>query len=218
MEETYLKSSELMDFDNKELSEYALSIAEGCEDTKSKAIQIFERVRDDWRYNAYNTSLLREDFKASNIFKKKEAHCVDKAILLVACLRKNNIPARIRYSKVKNHIATEKFEAMVGTNVMVPHGVVDILLDGKWVKVVPAFNKTLCEKLNVKVMDFDGENDAIFQSYDNDKNLFMEYLEDYGSFEDVPYVRFIELVQEHYPKLFDKHIDLEALGMKLKKN
>lgn len=216
--EVFLKNTALLDFDNKELSKYALTIAEDAGNPKEKAIAIYEKIRDGWRYNAYNTSLSKEDFKASNIFKRKEAHCVDKAILLTACLRKNNIPARIRFAKVKNHIATEKFEAYMGTNIMVPHGIVELLLNNKWIKVVPAFNKTLCEKLNVEVLEFDGENDAIFQSYDKDKNLFMEYIEDYGHFDDVPHQLFVELLQVNYPKLFEEGMDFKKLGLNLKKN
>ncbi len=216
--EVFLKKTELLDFDEKELSKYALAITEGIDNPKEKAIKIFTAVRDGWRYNAYQSSLLREDFKASNILKRTEGHCVEKAILLTACLRKNNIPARICFSKVKNHIASEKFEAFMGTNVMVPHGVVELLLDDKWIRVVPAFNKTLCEKLNVGVLEFDGENDAVFQPYDKEENLFMEYIEDYGHFEDVPHAFFIELLKENYPKLFEEGIDLEKLGLKLKKN
>ena len=104
------------------------------------------------------------------------------------------------------------------TNVMVPHGSVELLLNDKWINVVPAFNKTLCEKLNVVVLDFDGENDAMFQSYDKSENLFMEYIEDYGHFEDVPHELFVKLLRVNYPKLFEGGVDLEKLGMKLKKN
>ena len=216
--EAFLKNTELLDFEEKALSEYALKIAEGHQHPKDKAVSIFRSIRDGWRYNAYKTSLKREDFKASTIFKRTEGHCVDKAILLTACLRKNNIPARIRFAKVKNHIASEKFEKLMGTNVMVPHGIVELMLDNKWIQVVPAFNKTLCEKLNVEVLEFDGKNDAIFQAYDKGQNLFMEYLEDYGYFEDVPYDFFVKIIKETYPKLFEEGIDLEKWGMNLKKN
>ncbi len=216
--ELFLKNTELLDFDEKNLSEYALALGSKHINLKDKAVHIFNSVRDNWRYNAYKTSLKRKDFKASNIFKRTEGHCVDKAILLTACLRRNNIPARICFSKVKNHIASEKFEAFMGTNVMVPHGVVELMFDNKWIRVVPAFNKTLCEKLNVEVLEFDGEHDAIFQSYDKDENLFMEYIEDYGHFEDVPYELFVKLLKENYPKLFEPGVNLESLGLKLKKN
>ena len=60
------------------------------------------------------------------------------------------------------------------------------------------------EVCNVEPLDFDGENDSIFQEYNNEGREFMEYLEDYGYFEDVP-LDFMEAkAREHYPHIFGK--------------
>ena len=67
----------------------------------------------------------------------------------------------------------------------------------------PAFNKSLCKKLNVDPLEFDGENSSFLQQYNGEGTLFMEYLDDYGYFEDVPIDFMIRNLKEHYPNIFD---------------
>jgi transglutaminase-like putative cysteine protease len=127
---------------------------------------------------------------------------VEKSILLIACLRGLGIPARLHLGKVKNHIAVERLIEKFGSNELTPHGMVNIYINGRWLKASPAFNKTLCEKFNVEPLDFDGENSSFLQQYNSEGSLFMEYLEDYGPFEDVPLEFIKQNVREHYPHIF----------------
>jgi len=166
-----------------------------------KAWALYLKIRDGWRYNAYDISFNTETLKASNIAQKDHGHCIDKSILYISGLRALSIPANLHLAKVKNHIAVDRLIAKLGTNELTPHGMVDVFLNGKWVKATPAFNKELCEKTGVEPLEFDGEHDSIFQSFNDAGAEFMEYLEDYGSFEDVP-IEFIEKnMRENYPKL-----------------
>ena len=90
---------------------------------------------------------------------------IEKAIVLIACLRALGVPARLRLAKVTNHIAVERLTERLGTNVLTPHGMVDVFLNGKWVKATPAFNKELCEKCDVEPLEFDGTEDSMFQEF-----------------------------------------------------
>jgi len=157
------------------------------------------KVRDGWRYNPYTISIRKEDYRASELVGKTEGHCIDKAIILIAGLRGLDIPARIRLAKVKNHIAVEKLVETLGTNELTPHGNVEIFLDGKWLKATPAFNETLCRICNVEPLEFDGEEDSIFQPYNESGKLFMEYIEDYGFFEDFPLDFIVQNMKDNYP-------------------
>lgn len=168
---------------------------------KKKAIGLYLKVRDGWRYNPYRISFRKEALQASTIAKQKDGHCIDKAILYIAGLRALDIPARLRLAKVKNHIAVERLTEKFGTNELTPHGMVEVCLDGAWVKATPAFNKELCELIGVAPLEFDGEEDSIFQEFGNSGQEFMEYLEDYGSFEDVPLDFIRKNMEENYPKL-----------------
>ncbi len=171
-----------------------------------KAVACYLKVRDTWRYNGYKLYFTKERFKASVIVKEKDAHCIDKSTLLITFLRGLGIPARIHLGKVKNHIAVEKLIEKLGTNELSPHGMVDVFLNGKWLKASPAFNATLCERCNVAPLDFDGLNDSVFQEYNRDGQEFMEYLEDYGHFEDLPFDFILNNMKTEYPKLV-KFID-----------
>ncbi|GAA4271865.1 transglutaminase family protein [Aquimarina gracilis] len=203
----YLESTYFLDYESDEIQELVKEFKTDTLSAKEKAIKLYYKVRDQWRYDPYNIHLTKEGYRASEIAKKPYGHCVDKSILLIAGLRALQIPARIHLAKVKNHIAVEKLTEKFGTNELTPHGMVNIFLDGKWVKASPAFNKTLCEKCNVAPLEFDGENDSMFQEFDAAGNIFMEYLEDYGHFEDIPFDFMIDNMKTHYPELVTMSAD-----------
>ena len=102
-------------------------------------------------------SFKKEKYLVSYLLPRQEGHWIDKSILLIAGLRAMGIPARLHLAKVKNHIAAEKLIAKIGTNELTPHGMVDIFLNAKLIKVSPAFNATLCERYKVEPLGFDGE-------------------------------------------------------------
>lgn len=197
----YLQTTYFFDFDTENIQkEIAELKASGLSDIE-KAKACYLKVRDGWRYNGYNLFFKKERWKASVIVKEQEGHCIDKSTLLITFLRALNIPARIHLAKVKNHIAVEKLTEKLGTNELSPHGMVDVFLNGKWVKASPAFNASLCELCNVAPLDFDGINDSVFQEYNKDGQEFMEYLEDYGHFEDLPFDFILNNMKTEYPKL-----------------
>jgi transglutaminase-like putative cysteine protease len=176
---------------------------------KEFAIKAYLYVRDTWSYNPYRFSLINEDWKVSEIITHKNGHCLDKAIILISILRAAKIPARLGLAKVRNHIAIDDIIEKFGSDVLVPHGYVEIFLNDKWVKATPAFNKELCELLNVKTLEFDGEQDSLFQEFDQTgEHVFMEYLEDYGTFNEVPLPFMHQLMTEHYPPFQKQHIQL----------
>ncbi len=199
----YLKPSYFFDFENSLVQELVSEFKGDAKSDKIKAIGIYTKVRDDWRYDPYTISLAKEKYKSSYIVKKQSGNCVEKSILLIACLRALGIPARLHLGKVKNHIAVERLTEKFGSNELTPHGMVNVYLNGKWLKMSPAFNKSLCEKLNVAPLAFDGENHSFLQQYNSEGSRFMEYTADYGHFEDVPVAFMIQNVKAHYPEIFD---------------
>ena len=81
-------------------------------------------------------------------------------------------------------------------------------------KATPVFNKGLCDKLGVEALDFDGENDNIFQPHSKEGSPFMEYLHDYGVFEEVPYELFMAELQKHYAHLSDEILSLQQINIR----
>ena len=197
----YLASTYYFDYDHENIQTILQEYKTETLSDKEKAVAIYHFVRDRWRYNPYHIGFQDKHYKASNIVHKQEGHCIDKCILLITFLRGLGIPARIQLAKVKNHIAAERLEERFGTNELSPHGMVNILLEGKWLKASPAFNASLCEMCHVAPLEFNGEEDSIFQQYNEAGDAFMEYLEDYGHFPDLPIDFIRENMRNLYPAL-----------------
>lgn len=200
----YLQSGEYIDSDHPAIQRLAKVITDKETDDLVKAVKIYYTVRDRWRYYPYDISFKPDSMRASVILEKSSGHCLDKAIVMIALLRAAGIPARLGLAKVKNHIAAERMVEVFNTDELVPHGYVDVWLKGKWVKATPAFNQSLCQKLGVATLEFDGTKDSLFQEFDQEGQVFMKYLEDYGTFEDFPETFAFNLIQTHYPKFFAK--------------
>ena len=94
----------------------------------------------------------------------------------------------------------------MGTDLFVYHGYTELFLNGRWVKATPAFNRSLCERFNVKPLAFDGVNDSMFQAYDENGNKHLEYVRDHGVYADVPLSDIVESFKRHYPRLIVENV------------
>jgi transglutaminase-like putative cysteine protease len=128
--------------------------------------------------------------------------CIPKAVLFATVARTIGVPSRLVFADVKNHLATTKVLEKLKTDLFVFHGYTELFINDKWVKATPAFNKELCKKFNVKPLDFDGENDSIFQEYTESGDKHMDYLVNHGSFTDLPFELMIMSFKKTYPHLY----------------
>lgn len=199
----FLQSTEFLNYDEASVREFAERNSAGAKTGKEKAIRLYYAVRDGFQYNPNILDLRREGLKASDLLKRNRGYCVEKAVLLAAAARAVDIPSRLSFYIVRNHIATEKLEKLLRKNYLVFHGAAEMHLDGKWLKTTPAFNKKLCDYMKVEPLEFDGESDSIFQEYDRQGNTFMEYLHEYGAFSDLPYDLYLDELKKHYPHIFE---------------
>ena len=153
---------------------------------------------------------MQVELKASTLLNRpsKQGYCTEKACLLNAVLRVVGIPSRFHFFDVRNHIGVEKYHDILKTDVLAFHSCSEVYLNGKWVKATPAFNKELCEKTGVEVLEFNGVEDSIFQQYAPNGEEFMEYLHDYGTCHDVPHDMFVHALVQHYPHFFKHRQDV----------
>ena len=197
----YLKSAEFVNADHPDVQQFAMDVTFGANNDVEKVKYLYYAVRDGFRYDPYRLHFSKEDMKASSLLRRDYGYCVEKSCLFAAACRVIGIPARLGFANVRNHIGTAKLEAILNTDVLVFHGYAEIYLNDKWIKVTPVFNKKLCEKLNVKPLEFNPNDDSIFQEYNEYGGRFMEYLHQYGHFADIPYELFMDELLKHYPHL-----------------
>ena len=169
---------------------------------KTKAIRLFDAVRDRIKYDPFHLGVTPDDYRASRIAQRASNYCVPKAILLTAALRAAGIPAAVGFADVRNHLNSPKLADLMGTDLFIYHGYVALWLDGKMFKVTPAFNTELCERFGVKQLIFDGANDALFHEFDAKNQRHMEYVNDRGWFADPPIDALLEDMRKTYPKLW----------------
>jgi transglutaminase-like putative cysteine protease len=195
----YLSPTATIDSDHPAVAAYARSALEGVSGGDvEKAVRLYYAVRDGIWYDPYQPFYQPEHYRASRVLQVGRAFCIGKAALLCALGRACGIPARVGFADVRNHLTTRQLRDFMGTDLFVFHGYTELLLDGKWVKATPAFNVELCRRHRVKALDFDGRADSLFQPYNEESRLFMEYVREHGAFPDVPTERIVSAWEAAY--------------------
>jgi len=189
----YLSPTPIIDSDAKVIIDFAVSAIENVDDDPiSKAINLYYAVRDGIWYDPYIPFYRPEHYRSSNVLKRGRAFCIGKAGLLCAVGRACGIPTRLGFADVHNHLATQQLIDYLGSDIFSYHGFMEFYLDGKWIKATPAFNKELCRRAKVTPLEFNGREDSIFQLYNEEKKLFMEYITDHGTAADIPVDQIVE--------------------------
>ena len=194
----WLEPTWFINCDHEAVVNFADEAAGDATDPVEVAGNLFHAVRDGLRYDPYAMEPNREAFRASAVATSQRNWCIPKSVLFVAAARHRGIPARLGFADVRNHLTSEKLSDTMGTDVFAWHGFAELLLNGRWVKLSTAFNIELCEKFGVKVLEFDGVNDALMHPFDERGNRHMEYILQRGSFDDLPLDQIFETFVEIY--------------------
>lgn len=183
----YLSPTEILDSGHEEIVGYAARVTRDAEnDPISKAVSLYYAVRDGIWYDPYYPFYLPEHYRASNVLRSGRGFCISKAALLCALGRACDIPSRVGFATVRNHIATKQLIEFMGSDLFVYHGFTEFYLKGKWVKATPAFNAALCRRHKVDPLEFNGREDSIFHAYNSEQQKYMEYVSYHGSYADIP--------------------------------
>ena len=201
LDKKYLDPTQIIDSDHNTIIEYANdTVVNAGKDPIEKAVKLYYAVRDGIWYDPYYPFYLAEHYRASNILKSGRGFCISKVSLLCALGRACNIPSRVGFATVRNHLATPKLIEFLGSDLFVYHGFTEFYLGGKWIKATPAFNEDLCKKQKLIPLEFNGREDSIFQAYNTEKKEFMEYLEFHGTFSDIP----VDIILAAWEKAYGK--------------
>jgi transglutaminase-like putative cysteine protease len=199
----FTEPTSYIDSDSPDIRRFASESAGTSGRKKEQAVSLYYAVRDGFTYNPYCLTLDRSHYKASYVLERREGFCIQKAILLAAAARALGIPARLGFANVRNHLATKKLINLMKTDLFVFHGYTALNIDGKWVKATPAFDIRLCEKFGTIPLEFDGEADSVFHPFDSTGKRHMEYVHDYGIFDDFPFEKMLHEFEKYYPHLID---------------
>jgi transglutaminase-like putative cysteine protease len=206
----FLAPSRYVDSDHPAIRETAARVATAATPA-GRARALYYEVRDSIAYSTLPANgsgsmadYLRdpETYRASSVLAAGSGYCVSKAALFTALCRAAGIPAQIAFADVRNHHASGwRLRRALGSNLFAWHGYSEILLDGRWVTVTLMFNRTLCDRLDVAPIEFDGEFDALLQPADRAGRLFFSYDTHHGSFPDVPAEFLMTEMPRCYPGL-----------------
>jgi transglutaminase-like putative cysteine protease len=193
-----LAPTRFVDSDHPDVIAFATEVCAGATTDREKASLLFRAVRDRLRYDPYSVTADPDDYRASTILGRPRAYCVPKAIALTAAARAAGIPAWLGFADVKNHLASERLRAAMGTDLFVYHGYAALEIDGAVHKASPAFNAELCRRFGVEPLEFDGTADALLHAYDGSGRRHMEYVLDRGLHLDLPLAEMLRAYQETY--------------------
>ena len=199
MTDATLRPTGLIDSDHPAVLAFATGHGHGGGD-RERAVALYYAVRDGFRYDPYRIDLSPHGMKASTVLANGYGWCVPKATLLAAACRAIGIPARVGFADVRNHLSTERMRTVMQTDVFFWHGYTDILLDGTWRKATPAFNVELCSRFDLLPLEFDGNADSLYHPFDRHGHRHMEYVNQRGSFDDVPLAQITADFARLYPR------------------
>ena len=135
----YLEPTDIIDSDNKSIIEYAMTATKDAgEDSIKRAVKLYYAVRDPIWYNPYLPFYQPEHYQASNVLKNGRAFCVGKASLLCALGRACEIPSRVGFATVRNHLATKQLLEFLGSVLFAYHGFVEFYLDDSFLSALRA--------------------------------------------------------------------------------
>lgn len=198
MKETYLEPTCFLDHDHPAIRQTVKKLTEGCKTDVEVSQRIFLFVRDDIPYNMYAVCGNKEYYKASQILKAGNGYCIQKAILFTTLARAAGIPSRLVLVAIRNHLTPPEVMSLLGGNLFFPHGYSQILLDDRWINIAATYDQPLCERIGASVPAFDGYNDTLLPKTDRAGRRFIEYVDHYGTFADLPWDFIVEKMPDYY--------------------
>jgi transglutaminase-like putative cysteine protease len=197
----FLSPGVFVDNDSPTIVAFTRTATAAAENEMDAVLRLYQTVRDAIRYDPYVDFSLAASFKASAVVSAGRGFCVGKASVLAACARALGVPARLGFADVRNHLTSPRLRELMQTDVFRWHAYTELYLAGKWVKATPAFNASLCDRVGLRPLEFDGREDSLFHEFDRAGRRHMEYVLDRGSFADVPFERITADFKVYYPQL-----------------
>jgi len=197
----FLAAGIFIDSDSPQVIAFAKQTVEGAIDPSAAILRLYSTVRDSIIYDPYVNFADPANYRASSVLAIGRGFCVGKSALLAASVRVIGVPARVGYADVRNHLTSPRIYEKMKTDTFRWHSYTELYLSGRWVKATPAFDRALCDRVGIKPLEFDGKTDSLFHPYDQAGRRHMEYLNDRGTYSDVPFDTITADFRTTYPSL-----------------
>ena len=183
----YLTSGTFIDSESPQVIAFANQTIIGANNPGGAVLRLYYTIRDTIIYDPYVNFADPAYYSASGVLAFGRGFCIGKSALLAASARVIGVPARVGYADVRNHLTSPRLYEKIKTDIFLWHSYTELYLSGRWVKATPAFDRALCDRINLRPLEFDGSTDSLFQPFDQGGRRHMEYLRDRGTFADVPF-------------------------------
>jgi len=197
----FLSAGVFIDSDHPQVIAFAKQTIETASDPRAAILRLYSSIRDSIIYDPYVNFADPANYRASGVLAAGRGFCIGKSALLAASARVIGVPARVGYADVRNHLTSPRLYEKIKTDIFLWHSYTELYLSGRWVKATPAFDRALCDRAGLKPLEFDGETDSLFQPFDPAGRQHMEYLNDRGTFADVPFETIKAVFLDKYPGL-----------------
>lgn len=205
------RPTEFLDFNSDSVRGFLARALRGEAMTPEDAARrAYYAVRDGLRYEIYGADLSRTGLRASTIIGHGSGLCIHKSVVFATVARALGIPSRLVFANVLNHLASPRLREYVGGDVFHYHCLVALYLNGRWLKVTPVFNKTLCHLFGIRPLEFDGRSNSMHHPFDNCGQRYMEFVHVHGEFDDLPYDQVVDGLRRAHPNLFADSVSFRA--------
>jgi len=183
--EDALGATDVIEADAPAIRDLADRVTEGAEGSEAARL-LFEWVRDEIRYDMAPDVEGREDWCATSTLERGAGFCQQKAVLLAALLRARGIPSAIVMQDLLDHKIPDRYVELIGSQRLEVHGLTCAYLDGRWVRLDATLPRPFVERKRYRLVEFDGEDDAVLSATDADGLPHFEVLEELGTWADLP--------------------------------
>jgi transglutaminase-like putative cysteine protease len=194
----HLQATEYIDCKHPDIQDICQLLTQNCSSASERASRIFYYVRDNCHYNMYDISQNLKDYRASAILQTGHGWCLSKAVLLAALGRAAGLPSRLALAAIRNYRLPPEVEQYLGFNLFFPHAYNQFYLDDNWLSCAATFDKVICEKADLPVVEFNGKENALFSPTDNQGRAYIDYAEFLGYYDDLPWKVIKENISRFY--------------------
>lgn len=190
----------LLDCNHPVIQKTINQVTAGCQDEIEVMQKLFLFVRDQIPYNMYAVSGNPLYYRSSKVLEMGTGYCMQKAILFTSLGRAAGVPSRLVLAAIRNHLTPPEVVEILGGNIFFPHAYSQFFLAGRWINIAATYDKPLSERMGTAVLEFNGHDDTLLPETDLAGRRFIEYMENFGTFDDLPWQLITEKMPHYYPR------------------